>query len=235
MVNLCNFSCYSTANNRFSRFRDVERSLTLPSDSKATCSLTHYHLLDGSYRSYSAQDLEWCSASLKHLAIMINDGGPFKTVHFPNLQVLELHFIDKQCTFSSETCPNLKAVYLNTASPDSISVNGLPASVEKLWLSWNHASFWSIGLSQLDSSLPHLKDLRLEEQFPHSSKVFDLIRARRLAVEQEFEVRGIKMKPIKKLTVSKGKFSNENWSELGRLVEELVNVEDAPKVEEICL
>lgn len=237
MSGLYNFCYYSTLHGKHTRFRlrDDTRIYRTPSNSKATCSLTNLHLLDSRPRDYSGQVLGWCSASLRHLAIMIRDDGPFETLRFPNLQALELHYIDKRCTFPSESCPNLKVIYLNAPYPDSVSIEGLPASLEKLWLSWSHTSFSWMGLSPLDSSLPHLEDLRLEKGFGNSSKALDLVRARRLAVEQGVEVGGIKMKPLKKLTVSKEKFSNENWLALEGLVEELVDLKEAPAVEEISV
>lgn len=156
-------------------------------------------------------------------------------LQFPNLQVLELHCYSEPCRFSSESCPNLKAIYLGAFFVGfPVLIKGLPASLEKIWLSWSSLDLES-DLQALDSSLPHLEDLRFENKFGSDSKILGFIRARRSAAEQGAEVGGIKMKPIKKLTVRRGKFSNEVWLALEGLVEELVDLKDAPNVEEISI
>lgn len=119
-----------------------------------------------------------------------------------------------------------------------MTIRFLPVSLEKVWLGWDllltpHSG--SIDFWGLDSSLPHLEELRFQDRLIKPELLLELMRARRSAVEQGVEVDGIKMKHIKKLIIEKQQFSNQTWSELEGLVEELVDLKDAPKVEEICV
>lgn len=177
-----------------------------------------------SFQSSLKTDLQECSKTLKHLSLTFaafdSQDSP-SSVHFPNLQVLELGY---EISFS----PSWMEVPSNLKLFACRIVWDLPPISELCVESFQ-------GFEGLESDRPELEVLRFNGMHARESnqlkpseqeRLLELMKARMKTVEDGVEWEGIKMKKLKKLVIPLRNLELEFIRTLGGLTEELIDISE---------
>lgn len=156
----------------------------------------------------------------------------------PNLTVLEGYFM--RGVSSLFICPKLR--YLVLEQVEDLELEGIPSSVEELWLNSRKDSFRTENWEPLVYSCPRLQVLKLSEDFVYDSDFGDKIKVdyllemmenRNKMVKERREVDGVQFTSLQKLILPTGLFSKSDLDRLEKMVESLIDLKDYPEFIEI--
>lgn len=175
--------------------------------------------------------LQTPSQTLKHLQMSIretSDQVQLETLHFPRLQILEIHL------FSSIFPSWISLLPFCTLINHGYTIPFALPSISTLWVSQLYDIY------MLANSVPQMTELRSlvsqhDSFFSPGHALISMLRRRKQNSETGVEVEGIKAVQMERLVLYFKFFSDQEISQLRELVTEVVDLETVSKVIELEL